>query len=1307
LFIVDGSAYIYRAFFAVRHLSNAKGLPTNALHGFMQMLKKLVEQYDPEYLALTFDEFDDEAEARTFRHALYPAYKATRSDMHEDLKLQIPYFKQIVEALNIPVLIEPQVEADDVIATMTRLALERGLEVRIVSSDKDLMQLVGDHVRMIDTMRNRELGVADAIERFGVPPEKIKYVLALAGDASDNVPGVKGIGEMTGGKLIAKYGDLDGLYQNIDKLKGKQKERLIEQEHLARLSLALVTLKDDCKIELDLEALRVGPPDLDKLNNVMAELEFHTMLRTLLQWYKRRGLLPQTSSQAPAGAVSAQASLPFGVTLPDLPTATQQGVEQLSLFGVPPAATPQALQATVVTKDYTMILTAEALDAVIKTLAEQPRWAFDLETTSLDPLDAQVVGVALSWAKDQGVYIPVAHSYDGAPTQLDRAQVLAALKPLLEDTTPKKIGQHVKYEWLVLRKYDIDYRGVLFDTMLMSYVLDPGKSSHSLDALALEYLRYRTITFEDVAGKGKKQITFDKVELDAALRYAAEDADVALQLAAVMEPLLEQRGLRGLHDTLELPLTYVLGELEQVGIRIDSKNLQSQGIEFDIEIRALQDQLNAYNDGEELNANSPKQLREVLFDKLRLPIKKRTQSGPSTDQEVLEQLASMHPLPGLILEYRSLSKLKTTYIDALPALVRADTGRVHTDFNQTVAATGRLSSSNPNLQNIPVRTARGRKIREAFIPQEGWKLITADYSQIELRIMAHLSEDPTMLKAYQEGLDVHALTAARIFEVEVADVTREQRGVGKCVHPETLIMYNGRLTQIGALTFGEPDQFLAVQAETVGKGGAPIPIEFTYNGGQKQLFHIITRRGILTCTDEHALLSDEGRLVKLSDGSLAVGTKLAEPASIQYEDRSYDLIPYKPLEQVPMSWIKPSHDLAWFCGLFTGDGTKSGHAISIKHGHIDEFDAYENSYRDWQALICDVARSIGMDPSPREEIIYLGSRHVVRYFEALEVVGGVYETKKFTIPSWILNAGPTAFKHYLGGLMDADGMVRSGGLSLYSKHESFIGQLAAACHTFGLQYTIDPKWNKTYKRFYYQLRLSKADSWQLRDYIRHKGKRSRLSPTERANRWKTNEVLHIIPAGEGSCVDLHVGAEDHLYVANSFVTHNTINFGVLYGMGANRLANELKITHTQAKEYIDNYFAQFVKISQFFEELVHTAERTGEAVTMFGRRRALPEIHGKGGLRAFAERVAINSPIQGTAADIIKMAMVSLQAKIHERKLPLRMLLQVHDELVFECAPEAVAEASALIKAEMEGVCVLKAPLKVDIGVGDNWLDAK
>jgi DNA polymerase-1 len=954
LFIVDGSAYIYRAFFAVRHLSNSKGMPTNALHGFMQMLKKLIEQYDPEYLAMTFDEFDDEAEARTFRHALYPAYKATRSEMPEDLKLQIPYFKRMVEALNIPVLIEPQVEADDVIATLTRLAVARGLEVRIVSADKDLMQLVGDHVRMIDTMRDRELGVADALERFGVSPDKIRYVLALAGDTSDNVPGVKGIGEMTGGKLIAQYGDLDGLYQNIDQLKGKTKERLIEQEHLARLSLALVTLKEDCAIELDLEALKVSAPDQDALNDVMGELEFHSMLRMFLQWYKRRGLLQDPASQGP---IQAQASL-FGGPAPVAPQATAaaapQGavVEQLSLFGAPAPASgepaPVSVAPKVVEKDYKMVMTPGAFDEVIAALQAADRWAFDLETTSLDPLDAQVVGVALSWAKDQGVYIPVGHTYDDVPAQLDRALVLGKLKPLLEDTTPKKVSQNLKYEWLVLRKYDIDYRGVLFDPMLMSYVLDPGKPSNGLDALALEYLRYKTITFEDVAGKGKKQITFDKVTLDVALRYAAEDADIALQLAGVMEPLLDQRGLRPLLDTLELPLTYVLADLEQVGICVDTELLKVQGDELALEIAAMQDQLNAYNDGEELNANSPKQLREVLFDKLSLPIKKRTQSGPSTDQEVLEQLAPMHPLPELILEYRQLSKLKTTYIDAIPALVRADTGRVHTSFNQTVAATGRLSSSDPNLQNIPVRTARGRQIRKAFIPRKGWKLLTADYSQIELRIMAHMSEDPTMLKAYQEGLDVHALTAARIFQVDVKDVTREQRGIGK-----------------------------------------------------------------------------------------------------------------------------------------------------------------------------------------------------------------------------------------------------------------------------------------------------------------------------------------------------------------------TINFGVLYGMGPSRLANELKITHTQAKEYIDNYFLQFEKISTFFEELVKKAERTGEALTMFGRRRALPEIHSKGGLRSFAERVAMNSPIQGTAADIIKLAMVSLQAKIKERGLPVVMLLQVHDELIFECAPEAVAEVCALIKAEMEGVYVLKAPLKVDVGVGDSWFDAK
>ena len=951
LYIVDGSAYVYRAFFGIRSkLSNSSGMPTNALYGFMKMLRGLIERENPDYLAVTFDRYDEEDDGKSFRHALYSDYKANRDSMPDDLRVQVPYFLKLVEAMNIPVLLESGVEADDVIATFTKQALETDLDVCVVSADKDLMQLIGPRVRMIDTMRDKVFDEQSVLDRFGVTPDKVKYVLALAGDTSDNVPGVPGIGEKTAGKLIDEFGDLENLLDNIDKVSGKKrKENLTEFADQARLSLELVTLKEDCDVVFDQEALKISAPNLAELSNLLVELEFHAMLRSFKKWFESKGWITKPSKQAAAVASSAttQAS-----------AATGSG--QLQLFGGPAAAGAAAANPIAGTlfdtpdKTYETISTWEQFDEVVKALEAAELYGFDLETTSVDAMSAEIVGLSFAWKDDHGVYIPVAHDYEDVPQQLPRDEVLAKLKPMLEDTAKKKVGQHIKYEWLVLQNYGIDYDGVRWDTMLMSYLIEPSKPSHSLDSLAMDHLNYGMTSYEDVAGKGKKQITFDKVAIDVATDYAAEDADIALMLARVLEPKMEALDLIKLHEELELPLTQVLGKMERAGVRVDRTILDKLSVEFEKELKELQTTINGYktpadeNDTSDLNPNSPKQLREVLFDQLGLPVKKTTKSGPSTDQSVLEQLASLHPLPDLILEYRSFSKLKSTYVDALPELMRDDTGRVHTSFNQAVAATGRLSSSNPNLQNIPIRTSRGRTIRSAFVPKEGWTMLVADYSQIELRIMTHLSKEPTMLAAYQGGEDIHARTAAGIFDVDISEVTKEQRAAGK-----------------------------------------------------------------------------------------------------------------------------------------------------------------------------------------------------------------------------------------------------------------------------------------------------------------------------------------------------------------------TINFGILYGMGTQRLATQLKITMSDAKEYMTNYFKRFGHIQDFLEGLIEEARLTGEATTMFGRRRSIPDINAKGARRAFAERVAMNTPIQGTAADIIKMAMIDIQQRIEDEKLPMRMLLQVHDELVFELAPEYAEEGRALVLDRMENIVSLDVPLKVDGDLGDNWLEAK
>ncbi len=909
IYLIDGSAYIYRAFYAIRPLTNKEGLPTNALYGFTQMIRTLLETENPEYVAMTFDDF--ERRETNFRSKIYPEYKTNRKEMPEDLRTQIPYFQKIVEALNIPVLSLPGIEADDIIATLCHKATDVELDVCIVSADKDLMQLLGNtRVRMVDTMRNKTFTRETAIERFGVVPEKIKYVLALAGDTSDNVPGVPGVGEKTGGKLIAEFGDLDGVFNNIENISGKKrKENLTEFEHLARMSLELVTLKEDCEVPFELEDLKLSAPDFEKVSGLFTELDFGRPLRDIKSWMRRRNWL--TDANKPA--------------MPEKIERTEDSK-----------------------KDYQTILTMDGLEEAFQACKKAERFAFDLETTSLNPLDAIIIGISFSWKHDHGVYIPIEHRYIGAPEQLDLNVVLEKFKPLFEDPFGKVVCQNFKYEFHVLSHYNINFVGIQWDTMLMSYLIDPGRLSQGLNALAKDFLGYDMTSYTDVVGKGRKQIAFEMVEIERATLYAAEDSDITLMLCDAMSATIEKANLKSIHDDIEIPASFVLAKMEATGVCIDTKMLNGMARVFEKELAELHQEIEEIA-GRKLNPNSPKQLQEVLFTQLELPSKKQNKSGPSTDSSVLEELSELHPLPGMILEYRSFSKLKGTYVDALPLLIRENTGRIHTDFNQAVASTGRLSSSNPNLQNIPIRTERGKEVRRAFVPQKGWTLICADYSQIELRIMAHMAQDPILIDAYRNEEDIHAITASNIFDVALNDVTQDQRAAGK-----------------------------------------------------------------------------------------------------------------------------------------------------------------------------------------------------------------------------------------------------------------------------------------------------------------------------------------------------------------------TINFGVMYGMGPNRLAKALKISRTEARDYIAQYFNRYSAIRIFFDKLVGSAVDRGYAETMFGRRRLLGDLlNGSRMQRSFAERVAVNTPIQGTAADIIKIAMINLDTELTRGEYRANLLLQVHDELVLEVHPDEKDRVQKLLVYEMERVCELDAPLVADCGVGPNWLEAK
>jgi len=900
--LVDGSSWLHRAFNALPALSTKAGEPTGALYGVLNMLRKLLADYRPDYLAVVFD-----APGKTFRHEMFADYKAHRPPLDPQLVQQIEPLHACVRALGLPLLQVTGVEADDVIGTLTRQATARGLPVLIVSGDKDLTQLVDDRVRMLDTMKNVVTDVAGVEQKFGVSPALIVDWLALVGDSSDNIPGVPGVGPVTAAKWLREYGSLDNLVANAAAISGKIGDKLRAGLEQLPLSRRLATL--DCNVPLPLafEDLRPAPPDAAALRALYERYEFRSWLRDL-----PADLTPPPPAPPPS---------PF----------MERGAGEVRSAPV-----------------YELVLDQAALDGWLERLRGADLFAFDTETTSLNYLDARIVGVSFAVTPREAAYVPLAHDYPGAPDQLNREYVLEQLRPLLESADRPKVGQHLKYDLHVLANHGVALRGIRHDTLLESYVLD-STARHDMDSLAERHLKLRTIRFEDVAGKGAKQLTFNQVALEQAGPYAAEDADVTLCLHHCLWPRLEREpGLRRLYEELEIPLIDVLARMERTGVRVDAAALRQHSGELAQRLWELEQQ--AYDlAGEKFNLGSPKQLQAILFERLGLPAGKKTATGQSsTAEDVLQELALTYPLPRVILEHRTLSKLKSTYTDRLPEQIHPRTGRVHTSYHQAVASTGRLSSSDPNLQNIPIRTPEGRRIRQAFVPEPGWVMLAADYSQIELRIMAHLSGDEGLLRAFAAGDDVHRATAAEVFGVTLEQVSAEQR------------------------------------------------------------------------------------------------------------------------------------------------------------------------------------------------------------------------------------------------------------------------------------------------------RSAKA-----------------------------------------------------------------INFGLIYGMSAFGLAQQLGIERGAAKDYVDRYFARYPGVKAYMEDTRRRAAERGYVETVFGRRLYLPDIRARNAqLRQAAERAAINAPMQGTAADIIKRAMLAVDRWLRESAFPAWMIMQVHDELVFEVAEDAVSLASERIRAAMVAAAELRAPLEVDVGVGANWDEA-
>ena len=752
--LVDGSSYLFRAFHGLPPLTNSKGQDTGAIYGVVNMLKSLIKQYNPTHMAVIFD-----AKGKTFRDDIYKEYKANRPPMPEELRSQIEPLHTIIKAMGLPVIVESGVEADDVIGTLAKHATEKGIDTLISTGDKDMAQLVNKHVTLINTMTNQLMDVEGVNTKFGIPPELVIDFLALKGDKVDNIPGVPGVGDKSAQALLNGIGGIDDIYKNLDKIadlsfRGSKSmaAKMEEYEEQARLSYTLATISIDLELDYDVETLMPCQADNEQLRDLFAEYEFkrwHAEVSALLAGGDTSSATESTSAESSDSTQTSE-------------SATSGDIDK---------------------SKYETVLDEETFNTWLGKLQKAQLIAFDTETTSLNYMDAELVGVSFCIEEGEAAYVPVAHDYPDAPTQLSREFVLDALKPILESNDIIKVGQHIKYDKNVLANYDVTLNGIGFDTMLESYVLNSTAQRHDMDSLALAYLGHKTIHFEDIAGKGAKQLTFNQIALEEAGPYAAEDADITLRLHnTIWAKLKEIPELKNLLIDVEVPLACVLSRMEQEGVLIDSQRLSQQSQDLAARIAELEKEVHE-EAGEPFNLGSTKQLQHILFEKMSLPIIKKTPKGaPSTSEDVLQELALEYPLPKKIMEYRGLTKLKNTYTDKLPKMINHRTGRVHTSYHQAITATGRLSSTDPNLQNIPIRNEEGRRVRQAFVPRKGNKFVAADYSQIELRIMAHLSGDKGLLDAFAHGKDIHKATASEVFGVPLDEVTTEQRRSAKAIN---------------------------------------------------------------------------------------------------------------------------------------------------------------------------------------------------------------------------------------------------------------------------------------------------------------------------------------------------------------------------------------------------------------------------------------------------------------------------------------------------------------------------------------------
>jgi|GEM_PF-945 len=1372
LVLIDGHALLYRAYHALpATMVTSRGEPTNALYGFLSTVLKVLSEEQPDYVIVCMDR------GRTFRHDLYPEYKAHRAKMPDDLRPQVDRAEEVLHALGIPTYGLEGYEADDLIGTLARQAEQAGLDTLIITGDSDALQLVREHVQVLvpgrkysDTLRYDPDRVR---ERYGFDPERLAEFKALKGDPSDNIPGVPGIGEKTAEELVRNFGSLEALYEKLEQVPPRYRKALEENRDQAFLSRDLARIRTDVPVRLDLEGSRFGTYDREAVVRLFRELEFRSLL----------GRLPGRRAEAEPAQPS----------------------RQLPLFEAPPAPPEPAAPPA-----YRIVRDEAALREMLAALGSGPL-ALDTETTSLQPMDTELVGISLARGDGRAWYIPVGHrTPDGRrlPGQLPWEEVRRQLSPLLGDARIPKIAHHAKFDTLVLAEQGLEVRGVTFDTLIAAYLVGgrtglvegEGESeggaaalrkdrSIGLKNLAFRYLGVEMRDIAEILGKGREVRTMDQVPIEVVGPYACADAEMTFRLKEVLESQLAENGLTALFEEVEMPLVEVLREMERTGVLLDIPFLHQMSGELQRALKELEEEIYGYA-GHRFNVHSTQQLGEVLFRELGLPLtatSKLKSGGYSTASEVLEKLRAAHPIVEAVLRLRELAKLKSTYVDALPLLVNRRTGRVHTSFNQTATATGRLSSSNPNLQNIPIRTEIGRKVRQAFIADPGWVLLSADYSQVELRVLAHISRDEGLLSAFRRGEDIHASTASTVLGVPLAEVTPEMRRLAKCVAKGTLVYTSYGLQPIEALgERPEVGQFTPLGHLSVATDGAEKEATHLYFDGRRPVRTITVKTGLsIACTHRHRLrvIDREGNYVWKSAGEIERGDFLAVVKGSRVFGHN-DILPqvefpaalrrtrYKDLN-IPSHWTP---ELARFLGYVLSGGYLYRHKGKPHTSTLtlSQSLAQERVTED----LVEVARALFGD-RPRFSrrrgrlFVQVHSSKLLYWLSALGIHG---KSEAKTIPDALLTAPYGIQVEFLRALFSGDGSLKNEGKAItYStKSWQLASRLQQMLLNFGYLFSLSVEGRQGRQEPYYTLSLTGAGEVRrfldeigfISDHKRTSGEvayacdRSVIPyQTERIGRLypflkggvkeKAYEVLQIdhpvnlnrtraemvvrhlwagglehpaltelenpvsknlvflpviaIEEGEADVYDLFV-PEGNAYVANGFVSHNTINFGIIYGMSGYGLAQRTGLSQEEADRFIKNYFARYPGVGRYVEGIKRKAHEQGYVETLLGRRRYIPELRSSNrNVRMAAEREAVNTPIQGTAADIIKIAMVRLFRALQERKLRSRMLLQVHDELVLEVPEEEVETVVPLVKEVMEGAYRLEAPLQVEIHTGPNW----